>query len=199
MCFKPLTYVQVKVGKVGRNLKKTQEHRIQAARPTPLKEPRKEEANSPVSDMVPPYHGGPVGISDFFPRETSKALLRLRKFPPFHSRCSRGRGCLVLSAFRLPRIIESVALRLEEVAVLLMKGVLPLSGSVLQPGWSKRLAGSEADETLSRSGRERWVLVVFLQGGIWPGGLCCCRVNHRAKRAFVSGMMVYVRKLLIYV
>jgi hypothetical protein len=70
----------------------------------------------------------------------------------------------VLSAFRLPRIIESVALRLEEVAVLLMKGVLPLSGSVLQPGWSKRLAGSEADETLSRSGRERWVLVVFVAG-----------------------------------
>jgi hypothetical protein len=83
----------------------------------------------------------------------------------------------VLSAFRLPRIIEScVALRLEEVAVLLMKGVLPLSGSVLQPGWSKRLAGSEADETLSRSGRERWVLVVFVAGRVRPGGVSCLAV-----------------------
>jgi hypothetical protein len=82
----------------------------------------------------------------------------------------------VLSAFRLPRIIESVALRLEEVAVLLMKGVLPLSGSVLQPGWSKRLAGSEADETLSRSGRERWVLVVFVAGRVRPGGFSCAVV-----------------------
>jgi len=34
---------------------------------------------------------------------------------------------------------------------------------MLQPGWSKRLAGSEADETLSRS-EGGWVLVGLLQG-----------------------------------
>jgi hypothetical protein len=120
---------------------KTQKHRIQAARPSPLKEPRKEEANSPVSDMVPPYHGGPVGISDFFPARDFKGAPEIPKFPPFHSSCSRGRGCLVLSAFRLPRIIESVALRLGEVAVLLMKVYSRCRGQCCSPVGANGLLG----------------------------------------------------------
>jgi hypothetical protein len=76
----------------------------------------------------------------------------------------------------------------------------------LQPGWSKRLVGSEADETLFLAlRREGGVSRVGWLQKVRPGLagcfclLACWRVNHWAKGGFVSGMMVQAAMLLIYV
>ena len=133
----------------------------QESRQVKTSQRNQERSNLPVSDMVPPYHGGPVGISDF-PARGFIALLRFRKLPPFHSRAAASE---VVLCCRPSDCLES-----SEVCCVWrgggpsgMKAYSRCRVFMLQPGWSKRLAGSEADETLSRS-EGGWVLVGLLQG-----------------------------------